>query len=192
MSTNVAAVTSATAAEREERRESATTARRVERCYSALLEVQTPERRERQSDRLIESVRGRGFRVDAAVVADVAAAVNRGVAVQELGVVTLLRHADAVLGARNRREVEHHDEVLAAVARVAHHRDDAVLVVVAVDPAEARGLEVDLMEGALRLVMPVEILYEAAQRRVRRIVEQMPIEAAIVVPLAPLAELAAH
>ena len=40
--------------------------------------------------------------------------------------------------------------------------------------------------------MPVQILNEAPQSGMERIVEQVPVEAMVVVPLAPLAEFAAH
>ena len=120
---------------------------------------------------MVEAVRGDRLAGDAATVPDVAAAVDLGVAVEELDIPAGLGHADAVLRARDRREVEdHHDEVV-RIARVADDRDDAVLVVVAVNPAEARRIEVALVQRRLRPVMPVEILHVAPQRgmgRVRR------------------------
>ena len=94
--------------------------------------------------------------------------------------------------ARDRREVEDHHHEIVRIARVADDRDDAVLVVVAVDPAEARGVEVHLVKRRLGAVVPVEILNVSPQTGVRRLVEQVPVETVIVVPFAPLPELRPH
>ena len=48
------------------------------------------------------------------------------------------------------------------------------------------------MKRRLGPVVPIEILDVAPKRLMRRIVEQVPVEAPIVMPLAPLAELASH
>ena len=48
------------------------------------------------------------------------------------------------------------------------------------------------MQRRLGVIVPVEILHEAPQRGVHRIVEQVPVEAEVVVPLAPLPEFRAH
>ena len=55
------------------------------------------------------------------------------------------------------------------------------------------GLDVELVERGLGAVEPVQVAHEPLQAAVvRALVEQMPVEAPVVVPLAPLAELAAH
>ena len=53
--------------------------------------------------------------------------------------------------------------------RAADERDDAVLAVVAVDPLEARRLEVDLVQRRLRRVDAVQILDEPPQPGVQRL-----------------------
>src|SRR5437016_5833565 len=98
MSVKVASVTSATAAPRELRKAMATKTRKHEDETLVLFRVSVPswlhldpffqeqasERRDDQAQRVIEAVRGDRLGVGAAAVADVAAAVRGGVAVQEL------------------------------------------------------------------------------------------------------------
>ncbi len=67
--------------------------------------------------RVVEAVRGDRLGLDAAAVADVAAAVDGGVAVEQLGVVAGLGHADAVALPRHGREVEHRHHEASRVAR---------------------------------------------------------------------------
>src|SRR6266508_6015472 len=162
MSVKVARVTSATAAARELRKDMVlfrafvpswlhlkaradTRVRPPTSCVRSFLEEEATERRDREAQRLIEAVRGDGLGVHATAVPHIAASIHGGVAVEQLRVVSRLRYADAVLRTRHRREVEHHHREIAAIARVPHEGDDAVLVVVAVDPAEAGRVEVALM-----------------------------------------------
>ena len=49
-----------------------------------MLEVNHSERRQRYTNRMIPAVRGHRMRIDTAVVADAAAAVNRRVRIQQL------------------------------------------------------------------------------------------------------------
>src|SRR5437764_5099787 len=120
MSVKVARVTSATAAAREFRRVTALQDGRIaglqkgkfkkdfrpsppailQSCNSAispLLQVEAAERRDGEAQRLIEAVGGNRFGGHASEVADVAAAVHRGVAVQQLLVHAALGHTDAVV-----------------------------------------------------------------------------------------------
>ena len=60
-----------------------------------------------------------------------------------------------------------------------------------VDPLET-GFEVDLEQRGLPGVGPVEILDEPLDAGVHRILGEVPVEAVVVVPLAPLRELRAH
>src|SRR5258705_7200861 len=135
MSVKVAKVTSATMTAREFRSDMAGVA-------LPLFQQQASKRWNREAQRLIESVRRDRLRVDAAAVADVTAAVGRSIAVQELYIEARIGHADAVLSAHDRREVEDHRDTVPAVARVAQDRHHAVLVVVAVNPAKSCRIEV--------------------------------------------------
>src|ERR1700733_16119628 len=99
------------------------------------------------------AVRGHGRGLEAALVADVTAAIQLRVAVDELAVVAGLRHPDAVALAHDRRPVQHRDDPLATVPAAPDERNHARLMIRAVDPREARRLEVDFPE---RRPLPVE------------------------------------
>ena len=112
MSVKVAKVTSATASERELRRdiclghvyhEARARAGLVGPASNAVpyffLRIKHAERRDREAQRLVEAMRRNRLGRGAAGVADVAAAVQRRVAVQQLGVPPGFGHADAVVAA---------------------------------------------------------------------------------------------
>src|SRR5690606_8568596 len=120
-----------------------------------------------------------------------AAAVLARVAVQELAPVAAAGHPDLVALPRHRGEVCD-DERLAPRRVPAQVRQHARLGIVAVHPLEAARVEVALPERGLRPVDAVQVLHPAAHARVRRQLEQAPLEPRLVVPLAPLPELAAH
>ena len=75
--------------------------------------------------------------VFAAEVAHVAAAVFLGVAIKNLGVVAGLGDADSVVTVGLGGEVTHHYDEVVVVFVPADEGDDAVLVVVAVNPFKA-------------------------------------------------------
>ena len=100
--------------------------------------------------------------------------------------------ADQVILARHGREVRRHEQHLAAagLAQIGQHRTFGVG---AVDPLEACRIEVHRMQRRLGAVQAVQVRHPALQALVPVVlVEQPPVELAVVVPLAALAELAAH
>ncbi len=62
----------------------------------------------------------------------------------------------------------------------------------AIDPPKPCWIEVRFVQRRLGIQVPVERLHVAQQPRVRVVVEQVPVEAAVVVPFAPLPEFRAH
>src|SRR5215213_3719872 len=78
-----------------------------------------------------------GRRLGGAEVADAAAAVERGVAVEQLAPPSAARHAEPVVVACHRREVAHHRDRRRVVAALAKERQHALLPVAALDPLEA-------------------------------------------------------
>src|SRR6185503_14728667 len=144
--------------------------------------------RQRMAEALVRH--GRGVR--AAEVAHAAAAVEGRVAVEELAPAAAARHADAVVVARHRREVAHHRD-RRRVAGLPQERDDALLPVAALDPAEALDGEILLVERSLAPVERVQVRDPALHAFVALVHgEHVPFEARLVRPLAALAELAAH
>src|SRR5262245_50012187 len=79
-----------------------------------------------------------------------------------------------------------------AVWAFAQENDRAFLSVVAIDPFEARRIAVQRMQGRLTAVKPVKIVHPALEPAVLRVLQKVPIQTGIVVPFAPLAEIAAH
>src|SRR5689334_1554826 len=74
----------------------------------------------------------------------------------------------------------------------AKKRDHGVVGIAEVDPLKSRPFEVDLIEGRLRSIQPIQILDETLKPSVRSELQEMPLEAVVVVPFPPLPELRAH
>src|SRR5262245_30294492 len=121
----------------------------------ASFQQQASERGNGQREAVIEPVCGDRLRRDAAAIADVAAAEDARVAVEELDVVARPWHADAIRQAWHRGEIEDADDVVVRVAREADQRDNAVLVVVAIDPPEAGRREILLVQRRLSSIVPI-------------------------------------
>ena len=116
-----------------------------------------------------------------------------GVTVEYLAVFALLRHADAVVMSHLGREVAEDDEEILVIVGLSDEGDDGVLAVVAVDPLEAVPVEVNFPERTVFLVELVQGARVFEHLRVHRVLlDEMPIEAVVVIPLDELRELAAH
>ena len=162
------------------------------RGLPARFEKQKAERGKVEPHGVFVSVGCDRLREDHAAIADIAAAVHVAVAVQQLEVGSTRRNAYPIAFAGDRREIRDRDKKILAVLRAAYERYDAVLAVVAVNPLESGRIEVDLVQRMLGPVDAVQILDELPQALVQRLIQRMPIQAVIVVPLARLSELAAH
>src|ERR1700722_1535069 len=154
-------------------------------------EEQHAERRQAQREGMEAAVRGQRSRLDAAEVAEAAAAILERVAVQALAPVAAAGYSHAIVAARERREVAH-DENHLTFAVLSQKRDHARLAVVAVDPLEALPVEVEGVERRGTRIEAVEFTHPALHARVQRVLQHMPVEARIMLPLAPLAELSSH
>src|SRR5262249_2658003 len=114
-----------------------------------------------------------------------------GVAVQQLTPPTALRNSERVVRSWHGRKVAD-DENRRAAAWAAQKRDYARLGVVRVDPLEACGLEVDLVQRRLGPIERIERGHPPLDARVLGFVGERPVELRFVRPLAPLRELSAH
>ena len=83
---------------------------------------------------------------DIARIDDAAPAKLLQIGVEHLDIGTFRRHADAVAVAHLGGKVMNADEEIAALLGAPHEGDDAVFIVVAVDPLEAVPVEIDLPE----------------------------------------------
>ncbi len=125
-------------------------------------------------------------------VAHVAAAVIHRVAVEDFFVPTGLRYAQPVTLADDRREVATDQDEISRILGPPQEAQRTILIVVAIDPLEARRIEVDLMQGRFAAVDLVHVGHEALQSAVRFPLQQVPLQAGVVVPLVPLANFAPH
>jgi len=127
-----------------------------------------------------------------AVVPQVGATVRFRIAVEDFVVASFAWGADHVAVVHDRREIDDGQQEVRPILGAPHQRDDRVVAVVAIDPLEAGGVEVALVECRLGGVNTIEILDELLQSLVQGLLEQVPVDAAVVVPLAVLADFATH
>src|SRR3954467_13810533 len=157
------------------------------------LEEKNGQRRKRNGKRLRKVLVGHRRRLAAAVIAQARAAVERRVGIEELAPEAAARHAEAIVVARYRREVAHHQDRRRRFVALAQERNDALLPVAALHPAEAVVREIFLVQRRLLAHDTVEVADPALHALVARIhLQHRPLEARLVRPLAALAELAAH
>src|SRR5580704_7338918 len=132
------------------------------------------------------------FGLDAAEVADVAAAVCFGVSVEDFVVAAGLGDADAIIFADDRREIRHDDDDVARVARPADEAEDAVLGVGAIEPLKTLPFKIDFMQSRLAANQIVQIGDEALRAlMVGRKIQEIPVQARVVIPFFALAEFSA-
>ena len=79
-----------------------------------------------------------------------------------------------------------------AVVALAHPGEHAAVAVVGHEPFEARRIAIELVQRRQLAVQRVEVADQRLDTAMLGLIEQMPVERVIVVPLALLAELAAH
>src|SRR6266516_1337815 len=128
-------------------------------------------------------------------VEQAATAVAPGVAVEDLVVFAGLWHAETVAIARHRGKIARVDQCVLRICTEAHKRDDAIVRIMWIYPGEARTIVIENVQRRLALVKLIQVAHKVEKLRVTWIAgrrDQMPIEALLVVPLAPLSELAAH
>ncbi len=130
------------------------------------------------------------FGVDAVQCFDLAPAKGGVVGREQLDPAAGLGHAHAVLFAGRRGQVHDHDDLLVAAAT--EERQHAVVVVTAVDPLEAVGAGIVFPERRRCEVEATQRLHEGLQLAPLGVLEQVPVHAAFVVPLALLPDLGAH
>src|SRR5471030_3351323 len=133
------------------------------------------------------------FTVDCAGVADVAAVVEMRIGVKNFAIHPRSADANAVVGARNRREITD-DNHLTGVFIAAGKGKNRVGVIVDHQPFKTARIEIQLIQRRVVAIRMVEIAYQMLNTGVPaiRIVKQMPVKAGVEIPLAPLRKLAAH
>jgi len=102
------------------------------------------------------------------------------------------RHADVVAVADHRGEVADEDQEIVRVFGAADERNDARVDVVEVDPLEAGPVVVDLEHRFFPGVEQIQLAHVVVKLVVPGILQQIPAQAGLPVPLFVLAEFAAH
>ena len=103
---------------------------------------------------------GHGFGTDAAAVPDIAAAIEKQVGVDPLGIEAWLRDTDAIFGPRQWREIANDHRQRAGLLAPAQECDHAALVVGGIDPLEALGLAILFVQGRQSAVRGVQIAHQ--------------------------------
>src|SRR5215469_1026314 len=131
-------------------------------------------------------------RRDRARVPDIAAAVQRGIAVEDLAPGPRKWNLDAVVAIDLRREVYHHEATVLRLASFTQPREYAAFGVMHDQPLEPGVLTIEFVQSRYRAVKTIEITDQSLHARVPGVLEKMPIKRMIVAPFVLLAELAAH
>src|SRR5216110_505116 len=155
------------------------------------LERHRRERRKADHERVGPGLPREIFGFEAAHVSDVSAAVSLRIGVNDLAIKAGDGNAEPIAVADDRRRVDDEDDD-AATTGTAHESDHAVLRIMEIDPLESFVGIVAIPERGLVFVNVVEMLNEPAETVVLRQSRKLPVELAVVVPFAALAEFAAH
>ena len=105
------------------------------------------KRRQRQAHRIRTSVRRMGLGVDASHISHAASDIFLGITVKKFPPESAGRHADPVSQPRHRSEIAHDQDFIPRRSAFAEQRNHAGGRVIAVDPFEAGGIGVELVQG---------------------------------------------
>src|SRR6202034_1308213 len=163
---------------------SMTTLARLIPTASARRQEQGRERRQTQREGMMPPARRQRRGFPAPEVAGVAAAVVPRITVETLLPVAATRSADAEVIARHRREVADDQHHVARVVAFAQEGESARLGVVAVNPFEAIGGKVPLVECRRVAIEAVQVLDPTPHAGVMRILQHVPFQTLFMRPLA--------
>src|ERR1700693_1606163 len=122
----------------------------------------------------------------------IASTVEGRVAVENFAVDAGGRDAYAIAGAHDGREITYADQLADAGRRDTHAGDHVPVGVVGIDPLETRGLVIGFPQRGLGAIDAIEIADQVLHAAMIGLIEQIPIKARVMIPFAPLAELATH
>src|SRR6266566_85778 len=131
-------------------------------------------------------------RPDRAPVPDIAAAVQRGIAVEDLAPRPRKWHFDAIIAIDLGGEVHHHQATLVRLASFSQPREHAAFDIMHDQPLKPGILAIEFVQSRYRPVKTIEIADQSLHARMPGVLEKMPVKRMIVAPFALLAELAAH
>ena len=115
-------------------------------------------------------MQGHGCRLDPSAIAPTTSSIDGGIAVQQFFPVSAAWCSNAVIRARNRREIADHQNDVVGRAALSDQADHARFGILAIDSFDARWINVPLMEGGFLAVGAIEIgdplLHAAMQREI--------------------------
>lgn len=137
---------------------------------------------------MLTPVAGDGFAFHDAAVTGVATVVVHRVGIQFFTPAPRLVNPETIAVARHRREVAGNDNLIAGFI-TAHKDKDRTFVIIHHQPFKAVGVKIQLVQRFMVAIGMVQIAYQAldAVMPVIAAFQQMPVQAAIVVPLPPWA-----
>lgn len=155
------------------------------------LEVHGGKRRKLNAEAAVPVLPRDVLRPDFAEVSDVRSTEHFGVCVENFFPSAAARGSKAVIGARNWREVEYAENLVAVVV-FTHETHDGIVGVVAPDPFESGIIMVDFPERGVLFVQAVERLHHLQELSMAVPAYQVPVKRLLFVPFAPLTEFVAH
>src|SRR5207245_11413562 len=105
---------------------------------------------------------------------------------------TVYRHTHAIVLTNDRCEIADEVELLIGSLSSAKEADDAPLRLIAIHPFKTGRIGITLMQRRIAAVQSIEIAQPMPQSSMKRSFQQVPLQAGIVIPLGPLAELIPH
>src|SRR5260370_5593081 len=124
-------------------------------------------------------------------IADVAPDIDSSIGIQTLFVPTLARCSYPVGVSGNRCGI-HREEQNGTGPPLTYESEDAVVGVVQIYPLKSGITIIVLRKGRLAFVKKIEMLDQPSETVVQGILEQVPIDALVVIPFLPLADFAPH
>src|SRR5882724_4920589 len=131
---------------------------------------------------MIMAMRWQWSRLDGAEVPHATAPVVLRITVETLAPGASAGHSDPVVVARYGREVESHQREVARALALAQIDQHAHVRVVAINPLEALGREIQLPQRGGLLVELVEVAHPVLHPGVLRILQHVPLEAGVMGP----------
>src|SRR5262249_36234745 len=131
-------------------------------------------------------------RPDCALVPDIAAAVERGIAVEDLAPRPRKWHFDAIIAIHLGGEVHHHQATVVRLVSLSQPREPAAFGIMHDQPLEPGIFAIEFVQGRYRPVKPIEIADQSLHALMPGILEKMPIKRMVMAPFTLLTEFAAH
>src|SRR5215831_8693470 len=128
----------------------------------------------------------------AAEITEAGATIRLRIAIQNFLPITAVRHADPIVVSRNGSEIENNGDNLISAFGLSHEAQHALLRVASVDPFKSRRVAVEFVQGPFGAIGTIQVRYPRLKTTMRIVLQQVPFEAVLVCPFAPLPELSAH